>query len=143
MLILSHFGEGRMSSEPHNPELTMDPRSLRGPESWVLAAFLALFSVAVAAAMPQISVAVRAAVDGSKSAHGTADAKDRSSVRVRGIVIRALTPKASGSSLAIVAPPSSAVAQPLSPRATVLHVDLAAQIRARGIAARAPPALSA
>lgn len=132
-----------MSSETQKPELTIEARGVRAPDSWLVAAFLALFSVAVAAAMPQISVAVRAAVDGSKAAQGLADAKDRSGVRVRGIVIRALTPKASGSPFAVLPTLSAAVAPPLSPSATVLLIDFAARIRARGIAARAPPAGSA
>lgn len=133
-----------MSSEPHSPDLTIELRGIRpGTESWLVAAFLALFTVAVASAMPQISLAVRAAVDGGKSAQGHADAKDRSGVRVRSIVVRALTPKAFGPSFALSTPHSSTVALPLSPSATVAPVDFAARIRARGIAARAPPAVRA
>lgn len=130
-----------MTSETTSPDQTTEPRALRGGhESWLVAAFLALFSVAVAAAMPQISVAVRTAIDGNKPSLGHADAKDRAGVRVRGISVRALTPKAFGGSVAVIPPTSSAVALPLSPLATATHADLAALIRSRGIAARAPPA---
>jgi hypothetical protein len=81
-----------MTSDTDSPDLTMERNPRFGTESWLVAAFLALFTVAVASAMPQIS------------------------------------------------PLSAAVAPILSPSATVHFVDLAAQIRERGIATRAPPA---
>src|SRR5262245_52911490 len=110
-----------MSSDAPTHDVIQEPHLRLGSESWVIAAFLALFSVAIASALPQISVAVRSAVDG-KTANGTV-AKDRNAVRVRATFVRQFTAKAAGAPAAFVASSPQVVAPVSSARATALSVD--------------------
>lgn len=110
------------------------------PDSWLVGAFLVLFGVAISAAMPQISAAVRGAVaDAAKNGQG-ADAAQRPALRIRLLAVRLVEPKTPGGFDAFV--PQSTFASVAAPQAalpTTTH-DLAQQIRARGINVRAPPA---
>jgi hypothetical protein len=113
------------------------------PESWLVGAFLVLFGVAISAAMPQISAAVRGAVaDAAKNGQG-ADQAQRPGIRFRLLAVRFVEPKASGAHDDFIPAhsSSSAVSEPASRLAPAF--DLARHIRARGINVRAPPALRA
>ena len=115
--------------------------SMRGPaDSWLLGAFLVLFGVAVAAALPSISVSIRGAMaDGAKGTPGDAQAEHRATVRVRLHIARLVQANAAGGNdflaeSAVVAPVRIADAR-LLPRLA----DLAQRIEERGFSARAPP----
>lgn len=120
-----------------------DPHAVTArPESWLVGAFLFLFSVAITAAMPQISGAVRSAVaDAAKNAPG-AEAAQRPTVRLRLLAVRLVEPKAAGDDVIVPEGAFAYAALQSAPRFAA-SIDLARQIRARGINARAPPALSA
>ena len=77
--------------EPAANRLTDALRSARvRPDSWLVGAFLVLLGVAVSAALPQISGAVRTVVaDAAKS--GTAERAQRPTVRLHFIGVRAGT----------------------------------------------------
>jgi hypothetical protein len=112
-------------------------------ESWLVGAVLMLFGVAVAAAMPQISAAVRGAVaDAANSGQG-ADTAQRPVLRLRLLAVRLIEPKASDGQDDLV-PQSIFVSVLVQQAVAPSHAfDLAGHIRARGIRARAPPALRA
>jgi hypothetical protein len=113
------------------------------PDSWLVGAFLVLFGVAISAAIPQISAAVRSAVaDAAKNGPG-ADAAHRPGLRIRLLAVRLVEPKTPGNLDGFV--PHSIFAFVAVPQAALpaTALDVAQQIRALGINVRAPPALRA
>lgn len=118
--------------------------ALRGsgarPDSWLVGAFLVLFSVAVSAALPQITGAVRTAVaDAAKN--GTAERAQRPTIRLFVAGVRAVLPTLPAGH-DVVPVFASLPAVPLAgERVFVRPSDLAARVQERGFRARAPPVL--
>jgi len=126
--------------EPAATILTDALRSARvRPDSWLVGAFLVLFGVAVSAAVPQITGAVRTAVaDAAKS--GTTERAQRPTVRLHFIGVRALQPKLLGGHDFVPATASSVAIVAVNDRIFARPTDLAARAAERGFRARAPPA---
>jgi hypothetical protein len=120
-------------------ELAADAfRPVRGSESWLVGAFLLLFGVAVAAAMPAIAGAVRQAVaDEANTAQGKADAARRVVVRARFVAVRTIEPKA-GSDL-LTAPSAPVVFDFGEARLSPTLADAGVRATRHGYHARAPP----
>lgn len=116
-------------------------RSTRGrPDSWLVGALVVLLGLAVTAAMPQISGAVRAAVvDAAKPSTGHRDAAQRPSVRLAFIGVRVVEPKISGGHDLFALAPQGEASAASSGNLFARPFDLAAHVRERGINARAPP----
>jgi hypothetical protein len=113
------------------------------PESWLVGALLILFGVAVTAAIPPISAAIRGALADAQNATQSAERADRKvSVRLRFISVRLVEPTVPDIADVTTVPERLAV---LGSRYIEFArpSDLAAEIRLRGFSARAPPALSA
>lgn len=110
-----------------------------GLEPWLVGAFLVFFSAAIAAAMPQISAAVRAAVtDSAAKGQNAADAAPTVRVQVRLLALRFVPPPSAGGD--VVLPVADDVAPAVAGSPLVPAVaDHSRQIRARGIRTRAPP----
>jgi hypothetical protein len=110
------------------------------PESWLVGALLILFGVAITAAMPPISAAVRGALaDAAKDAQGVERADRKASIRLRFVRVRLVEPAAPLVSDAVAAP-GDVFAFAGNQEFFARPIDLAAQIRLRGFSARAPPA---
>jgi hypothetical protein len=108
-------------------------------DSWLVGAFLVLFGVAVSAAMPQISGAVRTAVaDAAKS--GATERAQRPTVRLHFVGVRALQPKLPGGHDFVPATVPSVAIVAVNDRIFARPADLAARAAERGFSARAPPA---
>jgi hypothetical protein len=125
--------------EPAANSLTDALRSARvRPDSWLVGAFLVLLGVAVSAALPQISGAVRTVVaDAAKS--GTAERAQRPTVRLHFIGVRAVQPKVpAGHDFVPATIPSVAIVA-VNDRIFARPTDLAARAQERGFSARAPP----
>jgi hypothetical protein len=108
------------------------------PDSWLVGAFLVLFSVAVSAALPQITGAVRTAVaDAAKS--GATDKAQRPAIRQHFVGLRVVLPNFSGGQdfVPTAAPFVAFVAS--NNRIFARPADLAAHAQQRGFSARAPP----
>jgi len=116
-------------------------RSARGrPDSWLVGTLVVLMGLAVTAAMPQITGAVRAAVvDAAKPATGSRDAAQRPSVRLVFIGVRVAEPRISGGYDLFALAPQSETPAVSSGNVFARPFDLAAHVRERGINARAPP----
>jgi hypothetical protein len=112
------------------------------PEPWLVGAFLVLFGMAVSAAMPQISLAVQAAVTNAGKAQSPArETAQKQSSRVAVAFVRTADPVFGG---ADALPPHVVWATDLHhaavhPRA----IDLSALIEERIVRARAPPSRNA
>lgn len=112
------------------------------PEPWLVGAFLVLFGMAVSAAMPQISLAVQAAVANAAKAQAPArETAQKPTSRVAFAVVRTTDPVFGGTD---ALPPAAARATGVDqaavhPRA----IDLSALIRERIVRARAPPSRNA
>lgn len=112
------------------------------PESWLVGAVLILFGVAVTAAIPPISAAIRGALAGAENAAQSAERADRLvSVRLRFVSVRLVEPTAPdvGNSASLECPAEFNADHIEFARPS----DLAAQIRLHGFNARAPPVLIA
>lgn len=118
-------------------------RITRSPDSWLVGAFLFLFGVAVAAAMPEIAGAVRNAVaDAANSAQGKADTAQRIVVRARFFAVRLVDPKAepkTGGHEFLSLPKQAVVALPGRALDFPRLEDARARVSQRGYHARAPP----
>ena len=118
------------------------PRIAGSQDSWLVGAFIFLFGVAVAAAMPEIAGAVRNAVaDAANSAQGTAVAAQRIVVRARFLAVRLVEPKAepkTGGHEFLSLPQQAVVALPGRLVFARLE-DARARVSQRGYHARAPP----
>lgn len=129
-----------MTDRIANDEIETAPSAR--PEPWLVGAFLVLFGMAVSAAMPQISLAVQAAVANAAKAQAPArEASHKPSLRVAGVVMRAADPVVGGA----VAPPLAGVRPDEIGRAAVhpRTIDLSALITERIVRARAPPSRNA
>jgi hypothetical protein len=107
-------------------------------DSWLIGAFLVLFGVAVSAALPQITGAVRTAVaDAAKS--GATDKAQRPAVRLHFAGLRIVLPNLSGGHdfVPTAVPVVAFVA--VNNRIFARPTDLAARAQERGFSARAPP----
>jgi len=126
--------------EPAADTATDDLRSARvRPDSWLVGAFLVLFGVAVSAALPQITGAIRTAVaDAAKS--GTAERAQRPTVRLHFIGVRVVQPKVPGGHDFVPATIPSVAIVAVNDRIFSRPSDLAARVQERGFSARAPPA---
>lgn len=115
------------------------PRAV--PESWLVGALLILFGVAITAAMPPISAAVRGAVSdaAAKDAQGIERADRKASVRLRFVAVKLVEPAAPQGGHAFAVAPDDAVAIVPHDAIFARPIDLAAQVRLRGFSARAPP----
>ena len=125
--------------EPATNSLTDALRSARvRPDSWLVGAFLVLIGVAISAALPQISGAVRTVVaDAAKS--GTAERVQRPSIRLHLVGVRVAQPKVpAGHDFVPAAVPSVAIVA-VNDRIFARPTDLAARVQERGFSARAPP----
>ncbi len=124
--------------EPAANSLTDALRSARVPDSWLVGAFLVLLGVAVSAALPQISGAVRSVVaDAAKS--GTVERAQRPTVRLHLVGVRLVQPKVpAGHEFVPTAVPSVAIVA-VNDRILTRPTDLAARAQERGFNARAPP----
>lgn len=124
--------------------LTVSLRVTRAaPESWLVGALLILFGVAVTAAIPPISAAIRGALADAQNAAQSAERADRKvSIRLRFVSVRLVEPSAPDVVAAEVAPERLVDLSGNHKEFARPH-DLAAQIRLRGFSARAPPALFA
>jgi hypothetical protein len=103
---------------------------------WLVSAFIVLFGITLAAALPAIAAANAApsAVGGNQAA------PERILVRAKVTIFRALQPKAPGGhDLAQVSLPPLPIAFAVE-RTTARLVDRGAAIAQRGIRSRAPPA---
>jgi len=115
-------------------------RLVWGPaDPWLLGAFLVLFGVAVAAALPPITASIRNAA--ADSAKRTADgaAEQRATVRVRLHFVRVAQASVAGGHDFV---PESTVVIPVrvsDARLLPRRIDLAAIAQERGFSARAPP----
>ena len=115
-----------------------DPRFARGPEAWLIGAFLVFFSVAVAAAMPAIAAAARTAAADAGAGASNEALKVRVVLRVEARSVRFALPQLGGD---VGIAPTSAASYPVSivQTAVTLHGQ-DARLRQRGFNARAPPA---
>jgi hypothetical protein len=107
-------------------------------DSWLIGAFLVLFGVAVSAALPQITGAVRTAIaDAAKSS--ATDKAQRPGIRQHFAGLRVVLPTFSGGHDVVpaAAPVEAFVA--VSNRIFARPADLAARAQQRGFSARAPP----
>lgn len=112
------------------------------PEPWLVGAFLVLFGMAVSAALPQISLAVQAAVaNATKAPAPTREAAQKPRLRVVAVVVRIADPVFSGADVLphAAVPAIEATQAAVHPRA----IDLSALVRERIVRARAPPSRSA
>jgi type II secretory pathway pseudopilin PulG len=116
------------------------PRAV--PESWLVGALLILFGVAITAALPPISAAVRGAMTdaAAKDAQGIERAERKASLRLRLVAVRLVEPAAPQGAHAVPVAPDNAVAILRNHAIFARPIDLAAQVRLRGFSARAPPA---
>ena len=123
--------------------LTVSLRVTRAvPESWLVGALLILFGVAVTAAIPPISAAIRGALAAQNATQGTERADRKVSIRLRFVSVRLVEPRAPEAGDVPAAP--DGLADVGSNHVEFVRPgDLAAQIRLRGFSARAPPALIA
>lgn len=109
------------------------------PDSWLAGVFLVLLGVAVSAALPQISGAVRTVVaDAAKS--DTAERAQRPSIRLHFVGARVAQPKAPAGHDFVPAAAPSAATVAVKERIFGRPTDLAARAQERGFSARAPPA---
>jgi hypothetical protein len=107
-------------------------------DSWLIGAFLVLFGVAVSAALPQITGAVRTAIaDAAKSS--ATDKAQRPGIRQHFAGLRIVLPKLAGGHdfVPTAAPVLAFVA--VNNRMFARPADLAARAQQRGFSARAPP----
>ena len=125
-----------MTHEPFHAE-TEDSRTARGPEAWLLGAFLVFFSVAVASAMPAIAAAARTAAADATRGVSNEQLKLRVVVRAEVRSQRLLLPPASDS--AGLVPVSVFVPQVSPSRAADSLRGRDAVFRHRAFNARAPP----
>ena len=103
---------------------------------WLVSAFIVLFGITLAAALPAIAAASAAPA----AASGNQAIPERIVVRTKVTIFRALQPNApSGHDLAQVSLPPLPVAFAVE-RTTARLVDRGAAIAQRGIRSRAPPA---
>jgi len=108
-------------------------------DSWLIGAFLVLFGVAVSAALPQITGAVRTAIaDAAKSS--ATDKAQRPAIRQHFAGLRVVLPKFSGGH--DLAPATARVTAFVAANNRIFArpTDLAARAQERGFSARAPPA---
>jgi hypothetical protein len=118
-------------------------RVTRNPDTWLVGAFLVLFGVAVAAAMPAIAGAVRNAMaDAANSGHGKADTVQRVVVRAR-LAIRVGVPKPGGGHDLSAAVATVLPAVPGDTSVPPRLEDTRPRVFERGYHARAPPQLIA
>jgi hypothetical protein len=109
------------------------------PDSWLVGAFLVLFGVAVSAALPQITGAIRTAVaDAAKS--GATERAQRPTVRLHFVGVRLLQPKVPGGHDFVPATIAPVAVVAVNDRIFARPADLAARAQERGFSARAPPA---
>jgi hypothetical protein len=121
-------------------DTTATPATPVRGEPWFLGAFLVLFGIAVSSAMPQISLAVQAAVaNASKPAQASRDAASRPTAG--GVVI--VDHRALAGPGAVDLPSPVAAASATGAEAQVFVLDLAQFVRQRVVNARAPPASNA
>lgn len=114
-------------------------RAEGGVEPWLVGTFLVLFGAAIAAAMPQISAAVRAAAtDAAAKGQNASDAAPTVRVQVRLLAVRFVPPPPVGGDVASPCADDAKVAAAGSPFLPAV-ADHSRQIRTRGIRARAPP----
>lgn len=107
-------------------------------DSWLIGAFLVLFGVAVSAALPQITGAVRTAIADAAKSNAT-DKAQRPVVRQHFAGLRVVLPKFSGGhDLAPTTAPVTAFVA-VNNRVFARPTDLAARAQERGFSARAPP----
>lgn len=103
---------------------------------WLVSAFIVLFGIALAAALPAIAAASAAPAATS----GNQTMPERIVVRAKVTIFRALQPKAQGGhDLAQVSLPPLPIAFALE-RTTARLIDQGATIAERGTRSRAPPA---
>lgn len=125
---------------PHPRPLVL--RAARAePEPWLIGAFLLLFGVALAAAMPQIAGAIRGAV--ADAAGRTSEAAQKPRVQVRVVAVRIVLPTPSGGVAGALVAESGAVFGFAAADAPRFVFDIGKQIEARGVRARAPPTIAA
>lgn len=110
------------------------------PDSWLVGAFLVLLGVAVSAALPQISGAVRTAVADAASNGASESAQRPTAVRWHFTGVRALQPKVPGGPDYVPAAAPSVAVAAVNDRVFARPTDLAARAQERGFSARAPPA---
>lgn len=125
-----------MTHEPFHDE-TENPRTTRGPEAWLLGAFLVFFGVAVASAMPAIAAAARTAAADAARGVSNEQLKIRVVVRAEVRSQRLVLPPTSDS--AGLVPASVSVPQVLLSRAADSLRGRDAVFRHRAFNARAPP----
>jgi hypothetical protein len=130
---------GSTPAEPVTKPFTIALQDDRTPP-WLMGAFLVLFGVTLAAAMPAIAAAARQ--DGAAASSQRAT-PERLVIRAKIAIFRALPPKtADGHDVIQVShrlAPVAVAREPLLQRA----IDAGAAIGSRGIRIRAPPALHA
>lgn len=103
---------------------------------WLVSAFIVLFGITLAAALPAIAAANAAPA----AASGSQALPERIIVRAKVTIFRALQPKAPGGhDLAQVSLPQAPIAFAVE-RPTARLIDRGAAIAQRGIRSRAPPA---
>ncbi len=103
---------------------------------WLVSAFIVLFGITLAAALPAIAAANAAPA----AASGSQALPERIIVRAKVTIFRALQPKAPGGhDLAQVSLPPLPIAFAVE-RPTARLIDRGAAIAARGVRSRAPPA---
>jgi hypothetical protein len=108
------------------------------PDSWLIGAFLVLFGVAVSAALPQITGAVRTAIaDAAKSS--ATDKAQRPGIRQHFAGLRIVLPKLSGGHDFVPTAAPVLVFVAVNNRIFARPADLAARAQERGFSARAPP----
>ena len=116
------------------------PHPMQGPaEPWLLGAFLVLFGVAVAAALPAIASSTRTAMADEVNGPRGAAAEHRATIRVRLHITPLMQANAAGGNDFL---PSSSAVAPIrfdGARPSPYQIDLAARTDERGFSARAPP----
>lgn len=108
---------------------------------WLISAFIVLFGVTLAAAMPAIAAAAKA---GPTAANSHRTTPERIVIRAKVTIFRALQPKAPGGPdlLSQVSLPPRPIAFAIE-RISARLIDRGAAIAQRGTRSRAPPALNA
>ena len=109
----------------------------RTPPPWLVGAFIVLFGVALAAAMPALAAAAGSRAEAAVNAQNAAG--ERIVVRAKIQVLRIVLPKISGGTDLAQAHESAAPAAPSNRRIAPRLVDLSSLSAERGIKIRAPP----
>ena len=116
------------------------PHPMQGPaEPWLLGAFLVLFSVAVAAALPAIASSIRTAMADEVNGTQGGVVEHRATVRVRVHFAQAMQANAAGGNDALPSSSVVALVRLDGARPSLHQIDLSARTEERGFSARAPP----